>query len=141
LRESLLERAPLEVASLLLAGYHSARAATTRLFVREAISIPEDAYIARQALHLTVSPTFIAKVLKQARQQGLSLITAHSHPFSNYPEFSEVDDAGEQRLMPTFFRRAPNRPHGSIVVGRAGGAARVWRTEHECVTAEQIVDV
>lgn len=127
LRDTLLAASPMEAAAILLAG----RAETpigTRLLVHEAIFAPPDAYYIQEASRISLAPQFIAPLLKRARNEGWSLIFVHTHPFGDKIRFSVMDDEGERLLMPSLFARADSRPHGSLVLGRSGFDARIWRT-------------
>src|SRR5258707_14197925 len=124
LRNSLLAHAPNEAAAILLAGHSSANG-TTKLFIREVAQVPDDAYLVQHTDQLEIQPVFIARHLKKARDEDLSLVLAHSHPFKGRVAFSRADDRGEGILMPTLFQRAPSRPHGALVIGPEGFCSRV----------------
>lgn len=127
LRRDLLSESPREAAAILVAG-SSEHGDRTRLLVRDVVRVPPDAYSNQTPLSVSIPPSIIAPVLKRARSEELSLVLAHTHPFTDDKlEFSTVDDEGEQRLMPSIFARVPNRPHGAIVLGTTGVAARLWK--------------
>jgi molybdopterin-synthase adenylyltransferase len=125
IRERLLAESPREAAAVLLAGHHESDG-WIRLLIREIVWLPPDAYSTQQAAHLSIKPEFIAGPLKRARTEGWSVVIVHSHPESTAPVFSVSDDHGETLLMPSLFARAPDRPHGSLVVGKQGFKARIW---------------
>lgn len=130
LRQTLLGQAPKEAGAILLGGY-AKKLGETRLLVRNVIKVPPEAYQTQDDLRLVISPTFIAPLLKQARGEGWSIVFVHSHPFSNGAQFSSVDDEGEGILMPSIFARAPERPHGTLVVAQEGFAARIYTAEND----------
>src|SRR4051794_16963561 len=93
LRTRLLKQAPNEASALLLAGRHRTEG-RTRILVRDQIDVPPDAYAIQEPHRIVIKPTFIARSLKCARNDGWSLILTHTHPFVSQPEFSLVDDEG-----------------------------------------------
>jgi molybdopterin/thiamine biosynthesis adenylyltransferase len=124
-RAALLSAAPHEAAAILLAG----RAGTgdqTRLLVRESFLVPKEAYQAQERLRAVIHPSFIMPLLKRARNEGLSLVLTHTHPFAQEAHFSSVDDEGERVLMPTLFSRTGGSPHGALVLTSTDCRARIW---------------
>lgn len=140
LRQLLLGSSPEESAAILVCGYWAQRS-TSKLLVRDIIPVPDQAYVRRSPSYLEIAPTFVARCLKKARQDGLSLVFAHSHPLCDDVELSDVDTAGEERLMPVVFQRAPNRPHGTLVLGRMGFAGRIYRSARRSLPLDRIVEV
>jgi len=97
------------------------------ILVREVIPIPTDGYMEKGAAYLKIDPDFMMPIIKRARLQKLSVISAHSHPFSgNSVSFSSIDDYGDDLLMPKIQQRVPNRPHATMVFGRSSVDARIW---------------
>jgi molybdopterin-synthase adenylyltransferase len=131
LRKDLLNHSPNEAAAVLLAGA-AVRGSRTRLLIREAFPAPPQSCDEQGPYRVSVSAKFIAPLLKRARNEGWSLIMAHTHPFSDGPVgFSTVDDDGETAVFPTIFGRAADRPHGSVVLGLNQVTARLWRSAIE----------
>src|SRR5690242_12581864 len=110
LRRELLAAEPNEAGAVLLTG-RMGRASKTRLLVREIHHVPPEGYAIQEEARLSIRPTYIAPLLKRAKTEGWSLTLAHTHPFSELPAFSQVDDDGERVLMPCLFSRAGDRPH------------------------------
>jgi len=125
LREQLLEEAPNEAAAVLLAGRMSLPN-ETRLLVREVHVVPAGQYDAQSGMLAVVSPTFLAPLLKRARNEGWSLVLVHTHPFAQEARFSVVDDEGERVLMPVLMMRAGGRPHGALLLSQSDCRARLW---------------
>jgi molybdopterin-synthase adenylyltransferase len=73
-----------------------------------------------------VRPEFLAPGVKRVRGSGEALILSHTHPFSVRPGFSGIDDGGEDVLIPKVRDRAPEAPHGGLVLGQEFAAVRVW---------------
>ena len=88
------------------------------------IPTPQD-YSYRQELGVQLSPEFVARAAKRALRESLGLVFMHSHPGTQVPSFSAVDDAGEERLADFLRRRVPNRTHISLVASAGGLAGRL----------------
>src|SRR5260370_26001461 len=65
-------------------------------------------------------------LLKRARNESLSLILTHTHPFAGDAHFSSVDDEGERVLMPALFSRTGDCPHGALVITSKECSDRIW---------------
>lgn len=97
------------------------------LLVRDVTVVPQEGFIEKGRIHLTIAPEFMAPIIKKARLNNLCVISAHSHPFSdNGSAFSSIDDYGDGLLMPKIQGRVPNRPHATMVFGKSSLDARVW---------------
>src|SRR5207253_5875056 len=72
-----------------------------------------------------LSPEFVARVAKKARQEQCGLVFVHSHPGQKPPRFSATDDDGEQHLAAFLQRRLPSATHAALVLSAGGAAARV----------------
>lgn len=130
-RSELLASAPSEAAALLLAA-RAGKGEDTRLLVREYFPVPPEGYQAQERLRVVIDPSFIMPLLKKARREQLSLVLTHTHPFAERAYFSPVDDEGEQILMPVFFSRTGDSPHGALLLTTNDAAARIW-TSRESV--------
>ncbi len=99
------------------------------LLVRRAFQIPDECYDIRLADQIRINPIALNRLLRPARDAGWSVITVHTHPNANLPWFSQADDMGDSRLMPSLYAQMSG-PHGSIVV--AGDTAiPLGRVFHE----------
>lgn len=100
------------------------------LLVRDLIEIPEDGYLIRRGDQIRLDPVMLNRIIRPARDRGLSVITVHTHPGTTHPWFSEADNTGDVRLMPSLLNQTPG-PHGSMVIaGNTGNAiGRVWTDE------------
>ena len=73
----------------------------------------------------SLRPEFLIPLVQRARQEQLSVIFVHTHPFAEgTPTFSPVDDEGEKHLAEFLSRRVPDVPHAALVVGPDGCAGR-----------------
>lgn len=95
-------------------------------------AVPLNGYTIRERDRLQITPVALNGLVRQARLNGLSVLTAHTHPGTEEPWFSQADDVGDARLMPSFYIQSPG-PHGSIVLAgdSARVAARAWRQDAE----------
>jgi proteasome lid subunit RPN8/RPN11 len=97
------------------------------LLARHMIEVPDEGYLIRQPDQLRLDPVALNRIIRPARDGGLSVITVHTHPGTSHPWFSIADDQGDTRLMPSFFHQMPG-PHGSVVIAGSTGipAGRIW---------------
>lgn len=127
--DRLRERTDVETAGVILAERLHGGAV---LLVRHMIEIPPEGYLIRRPDHVRIDPIIFNRLIRPARDGGLSVITIHTHPGTREPWFSTADDNGDARLMPSLFDQMPG-PHGSAVVaGETGIAAgRFWSENGE----------
>ncbi len=95
-----------------------------RFIVREAQIPGPESYTEHSATKAELSPAFVAQISKAARMRGDSLVFVHSHPGEARPEFSQVDDMGENRLASFLAARTPGVPHGAVVISIGGWRGR-----------------
>jgi len=120
-----------EEAAFLLAGTSEA-GDQLNFLIRKVVVVPNDALLYKGPSGLGINPDFISIGLKECRQKNLSLILAHSHPFtSRRVGFSGIDDYGETQLFPKIQQRVPNRHHGTMVFGQSSIDARIWQKNGE----------
>ena len=124
LRNSVL-RDNQERCAVLFAGLGHCSDGRVLMLVRES-EYPQDKDYTRHGLdHAELSSEFVARVAKKARLNDLSLVFVHSHPGNSIPQFSRVDDAGEEKLALFLTRRGQTVPHGALVISEGGVSARV----------------
>jgi molybdopterin/thiamine biosynthesis adenylyltransferase len=100
-----------------------------RMLVRE-IELPTAAdYTRRGLLEAELRPELVARVSKRARRADQSLIFCHSHPGTEPPQFSPIDDRGEQALAQLLGHRNAGHQHGALVLSVGGLNARRLATE------------
>jgi molybdopterin-synthase adenylyltransferase len=115
----------LESCAILLAAppISSARAS---FIVRETYIAPQDAYDVRTSTRAQLKPGFIVPMVQRAREQRLSVVFVHTHPFADgLPSFSPIDDIGETALQEFLARRVSDLPHAALVLGADGCTARL----------------
>lgn len=79
--------------------------------------VPDDAYLMRTAITVTLKPEFCSHLANQAKHNGAGVLLAHTH-ISNQPleGFSVVDDEGEPPMAAYFNRRLPGRVNFTAVI-------------------------
>jgi molybdopterin/thiamine biosynthesis adenylyltransferase len=102
-----------------------------RLLVRR-IKYPESADYSRQGIdNAELTPSFVARVAKEALSGAFSLIFVHTHPGDERPSFSSVDDQGEQ-VLATFLRvRGLSGTNAALVMSNGGLRGRLLGLETE----------
>ena len=102
------------------------------LFARHMIAVPPEGYLIRRGDQLRLDPIALNRIIRPARDGGLSVITVHTHPGTTHPWFSNADDRGDAMLMPSLFHQMAG-PHGSVVVAGDTGIAtgRIWSESGE----------
>lgn len=104
------------------------------LLARHLSVIPDTAYTIRQNDRIRIDPVALNRLIRPARDRGLSILTIHTHPEADVPWFSVADDAGDSVLMPSLLTQM-HGPHGSIVIAgnTQAACARVWTTAENVV--------
>jgi molybdopterin/thiamine biosynthesis adenylyltransferase len=121
MRQSLLASAPQESAALALAYFDIE---TKNFLVRKCLQIPEQQYQLRSPLEARIGAASFVPLLKEIRNDGLSLVFIHTHPFSDgTPRFSSIDDSGEINLRSFLDGRIGGR-HLGMVLSRDSCSAR-----------------
>lgn len=131
----LLERADVETAAILLAESITADGNAV-LAVRSWAPVPQDGYLIRHVDQIRIDPVAINRLVRPARERGLTVLTVHSHPMALDAWFSHADDLGDARLLPSFARLVPSVPHGSLVVARSGAVVARALVDGVLVDAE-----
>lgn len=122
----LLKRTDVETAGVLL-GEPIRTSQGIVVIVREAFVVPDEAYLLRKIDQLSIDPISLNRLTKQARDKQWSIFTIHTHPGASEAWFSQADNLGDARLMPSFNCQVPEAPHGSIVLASSGHfVARVF---------------
>ena len=121
--DKLRSRTDVESAGIILAE----RLPGNVLLARQLSIVPDTAYIIRQKDRIRIDPIAFNRLVRPARDHGLSVLTIHTHPGTAVPWFSTADDAGDSVLIPSLFTQMPG-PHGSLVIASDTGVvcARAW---------------
>lgn len=123
---AMLADAPLETVAACTVGWWIDQEAQIHLLWRSHSLANTGDYLRRGGAGAVVKPEFLAPTVKRVRASGEALILAHTHPFSDAPDFSGIDGGGEDVLIPKVRERAPDAPHGGFVLGRSSGSVRAW---------------
>ena len=114
-----------ESCAVLLAGRGHCSDGRALMLVRESVFPEPEDYTQRAIDRAELRPEFVAHVAKKARLNNLSLVFVHSHPGSSIPQFSQVDDDGEEKLATFLAKRGEIVPHCALVISEGGMSARV----------------
>lgn len=125
-QRAMLAEAPLESVAACTAGWWIDDEGGIHLLWRSFTTANDGDYLRRGGAGAVVKPEFLAPTVKRVRSRREALVLAHTHPFSDLPGFSGIDDGGEDVLIPKVRERAPDAPHGGLVLGRRGASARAW---------------
>ena len=113
-----------ENCAILFASQTTRADRSVRLLVRTIEwPMPTD-YSRKGILEAELTPEFVARVTKRARREQSAIVFVHSHPGSDAPRFSMIDDAGEKRLSAFLAHRLPDLRHAALVVSAGGVRAR-----------------
>src|SRR6266850_158136 len=112
-----------ENAAVLLCGA-SDTAAERRLLVRQIMHVPGAAYVARNAVHLEIAPSFYNNVVTRSLIDKLSPVLVHSHRVEGEARYSPSDDFGEQRLLGVLASLLPDATTASLVLTPRSAAGR-----------------
>lgn len=126
LRQYLLEDSNVESAAFMTAGYFRTRNGI-HLTLRD-ILIPGDSdYNVRTVHRLEMSPKYFNRAIGMADMEGITVIQAHTHPFSRIPlDYSLSDYYGESESSDTVRKCLHGRPMGSLLFGPDSMIGRVW---------------
>lgn len=124
LRRLVFDQPGIEGAAFVLCG-QSRSAGIDKLISHSVVAIADEDYLRREALGLSISSRALARITKLARYENLSIMFAHSHP-GGWCEFSEQDDREEEKLIPFFHARVPERLHGTLVLTEDEIAGRLY---------------
>jgi molybdopterin/thiamine biosynthesis adenylyltransferase len=100
-----------------------------RLIVKEVEFPGDESYADRTEMSAELTPTYIAYISKKAARNNVSLVFVHSHPGTLPPQFSLIDDKGEQLLAAFLSVRAPGIPHCAVVISVGGWRGRELGTQ------------
>lgn len=102
-----------------------------RMLVRELIVPDQNEYTSQSAIEAELSPLFVAQVAKRAAKDKLALVFVHTHLEGGEPDFSCIDDRGEQPLRTFLSNRGIEGNHTALVISHGGMRARLLGTQEE----------
>jgi molybdopterin/thiamine biosynthesis adenylyltransferase len=116
LKELLLQRRDIESKCFLLSKVIE-RDNDTAFVVRELVPVPREGYQQRSAGSVIVHRDFVHKLLVRCAEENLSLVEAHTHPWSSSARFSGIDlNSDPQKFKATQVMSPPFR-HAALVFG------------------------
>jgi hypothetical protein len=132
---ALLQRLDVESAAIIIGEPFDDIGGQKIVVAREAVIVPEEAYLIRRNDQLRIDPVALNRLLRPVRDRGGSVYTVHTHPGASAPWFSPADDAGDGKLMPALYVQSPLGPHGSMVLTPDGQvAARTFTAEGQTIS-------
>jgi hypothetical protein len=102
-------------------------ASTTQIMIAESYVPVDDAdYLASRTMGALMGPAAIRKALQHCYQTKSAMFHVHRHEHRGLPSFSPVDVRENAKFIPDFWKVAPARPHGAIVLSWDRACAAVW---------------
>jgi molybdopterin-synthase adenylyltransferase len=92
---------------------------------------PINAYRTQSQIGVEIAPEYFVPVVRQARGENRFVGFIHTHPFSDFPEFSSIDDATERKLLDFLRLQFNSDCHVAAVVGQHGWKARELGTSRD----------
>jgi hypothetical protein len=130
LREALFP-CPDERCAILFAAESRRNDGQVRLIARR-LKIPDLSDYAHQSVDgAELTPSFVARVTKEARLASFTLVFVHTHPGAERPSFSPVDDGGERVLADFLTMRGLNGSNAALVFSEGGLRARLLGRREE----------
>jgi len=98
------------------------------LLVRDLILVQDhDLVIENSYYGLAINLELLLNVMNKANREGLVIVEAHSHPFSqNTVGFSRLDLSGQRELFAHLQDVSPGRPYGALVFGQQAVSGLLW---------------
>lgn len=107
--------------------------------VREVIPATLEHIVSQSGGHIEFNPDFVAMIIKRARMERLSVLDAHTHPFSSrWADFSGVDNYWEPQLFDKIKQRVSGIDHAALVFGRGVFQGRVRSASGEIMPINSI---
>jgi hypothetical protein len=102
-------------------------ASTTQVVIAESYATVDDAdYLACSTMGALMGPAAIRKALQYCYRTKSAMFHVHRHEHRGLPSFSPVDVRENAKFIPDFWKVAPDRPHGAIVLSWDRARAAVW---------------
>lgn len=85
--------------------------------VREVVPLSESDYEVRSPSLVVTRAEFVHRLLMRCYEENLSLLEAHSHPWSGFARFSSIDHQSDYAKFQTTQSLSPSFRHGALVFG------------------------
>lgn len=115
-----------------------------RYLVVDAYTPNESDLPIRNAGYVKLGPEFMETCFQKCENEALHMIDAHSHPFSDQPSFSGIDDHEDSKVKgPYFDNYLPKTELLFIVCGKNPDRldARMWDKETHSLTQIDLVKI
>ena len=127
-------------------GFISAGIAITdsRLIIlaRDYRPVEDGNYLDDHSVGAMMGPEAIRSALQWAMNSDSAMFHVHTHEGCGVPWFSRVDLTEQRKFVPDFFKVAPRRAHGAIVLSNEAASGRVWLDRHSpCQNIQYFVQV
>ncbi|WP_273837160.1 ThiF family adenylyltransferase [Halococcus sp. PRR34] len=142
LRSHLIRRDGKEYAAYLLAGTHEYEqdgSTILEYLVRDVVCIPPFRYTAHSNGYVGIPGDVTREMIVDAETEDrftddLAVLMAHSHPWSESPKYSLVDDDAEPPQLASITGDREG-PHGSLIVGEDHNSitGRVWPNDASAI--------
>lgn len=117
--------ADVETGAVLLARVVETPSSGTRLLGRRIVRVPEDAYLTREADHLSIASSGYVHALAEAETDGSIALWLHTHPGNgSSPRASDHDAIVDQQLADLFRLRANCDLYGAVTIAHRDGQLR-----------------
>ena len=83
-------------------------------------------YLPDLSVGAMMGPEAIRRALQWAMQDTVALFHVHTHGGQGLPHFSSVDLRENAKFVPDFFKVAPQRAHGAIVLSDTAAHGQIW---------------
>jgi hypothetical protein len=115
-----------EHAAIVLAGVDE-RPSVTRLLGREIHLLDETEFVPGEHGYRQISAATLARLGNRAAEEGVALVTCHSHPGATSSVSLSADDlAGHRRVFPHLLDIVDGRPVAGLAMGTESAAGELW---------------
>lgn len=91
--------------------------------------VRDDHYLVSNEVGALMGPDAIRLALQTAYKGAFAVFHVHRHDHVGIPRFSRVDLRESAKFIPDFWKVAPKRPHGTIVLSMDAATGMVWCPE------------
>lgn len=105
---------------------HTLRGAPGVLVTRRVVELTEHDMLDAGPLHLSISPVAMARITKQARSEGATVVLCHSHPWAGPVHASTIDLETEEELCGRVLAGRLHAPVGALILGTESFDGRLW---------------
>ena len=96
------------------------------VLAREYRSVRDDEYLHDSSVGAMMVPKAIRSALVWGLQDSVALFHVHTHGGNGIPRFSGIDLRENAKIVPDFFKAAPQCAHGAIVLSDTVVYGKIW---------------